>query len=107
MRKLGDLVQVEDGRLGRQPRDPASAFAATKSDDEINDGSLLGNAESFDEWLVRGFVYEGAVTIVTGRDPWSRDLVESSLVMSTVPLGQYRELYDAAYSYWMKTQRAG
>jgi hypothetical protein len=102
MATLGELKQLEDPRLAGLSSDPAAVIATLLTDETLHDDAVLSLAESLDRWLVCGYVYQGATTILA-QGYRGHDLAGPILV-STVPVADYSTIIDAARTYWLKTR---
>ena len=101
MGTLEELKQLDDPRLAGLSSDPAAVIAILLTDESLHDEAVLSLAESLDRWLVCGYVYQGATTILA-QGYRGHDLAGPILV-SALPVADYSAVLDAARTYWMKT----
>jgi hypothetical protein len=101
MGNLGNLPHLDDERLGLLSSDPDVVLSALLSEEQLHDPATLPLAESLDHWLIHGYVYEGNVVMIARADE------DGSLAgptwISVVGSTEYDAIFDAAHSYWSKT----
>src|SRR5436305_5237534 len=56
MKQIGKLYRVDGSNADQVIADAARALAALRSDDKMNDATMLSLAESLDRWRVFGYL---------------------------------------------------
>ena len=100
---LGDLNQLDDGRLADVGTDAMKVLPLLQTDELLHDAATLSIAESLDHWATYGFKYKENVVILA--HPYREDGSIPSVSVSVVPSDSYDSIIDAVRTYWNKYQQ--
>jgi hypothetical protein len=102
MHRLRSLNALADQRLGFLPEDPGAVSLALRTDEALHDAATLSLAESLDEWLVHGYVFNGKVTILAQH--YEGGELAGPVLVSVLEKNEYDQVIGAAYDYWTKAR---
>jgi hypothetical protein len=104
MKQLGNLRTFDDERLAELSSDPAAVIFALRTDQFLHDASTLSLAESLDEWMVNGFIYDGRVVMLA--QDYRDEAAPGVLLTSLVDTVEYDSIFHAVHGYWSETKSA-
>ncbi len=104
MKQLGNLQTFDDKRLAELSSDPAAVIFALRTDQFLHDASTLSLAESLDQWLVNGFIYDGRVVMLA--EDYRAGTGSGVLLTSLVDPVEYDSIFHAVRGYWLETKSA-
>lgn len=102
MKQLGNLRTLDDERLAELSSNPAAVIFALRTDQFLHDASTLSLAESLDQWLLNGFVYDGYVVMLA--QDYRDGAAPGVLLTSIVDTVQYHSIFHAVCGYWLETK---
>lgn len=99
--ELGELPHLDDERLGRLRSEPEIVLSALLTEEELHDKTTLHLAESLDQWLIHGYVYQGDVVMIARR--YEEGSPTGPMSISVIGYAEYIPLFEATRDYWLKT----
>ena len=95
---LQRLKTLDDGRLGCLPDDPVAVSLALSTDEDLHDAATLSLAESLDQWLIHGYIFNGRVAILAQE--YERGELAGPILISVLDKAEYDRIFGILHDYW-------
>jgi len=89
--QLQRLKTLDDGRLGCLPDDPVAVSLALRTDEDLHDAATLSLAESLDQWLIHGYIFNGRVAILAQE--YERGELAGPILVSVLDKAEYDRIF--------------
>jgi hypothetical protein len=104
VKRLGRLKKLNDRRLAPDLSDPAAVMRLLQADDKLHDATTLSLSESLDNWLLRGYEYDGNVVFMAREYRVSETSGEVLAVI--IDSSVYGSLVEMFRTYWTMCEAA-